>query len=222
MATANTKTIRILVADDHNFLRYGLVTFINSCSDLEIVGEATTGREAVEQCEKLQPDVILMDLVMPEMDGQTATRIIRQQYPHTQVVILTSFEDEYRVYDAIQAGAISYLLKNMTMAAVASPLRSASHGKSTLSQEATRALTSINHRPAPPDYQLTSREDEVMALMVKGLTNIEIGRHMFISTSTVKKHIGNILAKLNTSSRTEAAVIAVRDGLTKPNQSKTK
>ncbi|MBI5671447.1 MAG: response regulator transcription factor [Chloroflexi bacterium] len=216
MAEATShQPIRVLIADDHDLLRYGLATFMESCQDLELVGEAANGQEAVELCDRLKPDVVLMDLVMPEMDGQTATRIIRDKHPETQVIILTSFEDEERVYAAIQAGAISYLLKNLTMEAVASAIRAAYSGKSTLSQEATQALININHRPSPPDYQLTSREYEVLSLMVEGLSNVEIGQRMFISTSTVKKHIGNILAKLNTSSRTEAAVIAVRDGLVK-------
>lgn len=215
MAPTSERPIRVVIADDHDLLRYGLVTFIETCDDLQLVGEASTGQEAVELCDQVKPDVVLMDLVMPEMDGQTATRIIRQNHPDTQVVILTSFEDEERVYTSIQAGAISYLLKNLSMGAVAAAIRAAHAGKTTLSQEATQALININHRPSPPDYQLTPREYEVLALMVEGLSNVEIGQRMYISTSTVKKHIGNILTKLNTSSRTEAAVIAVRDGLVK-------
>lgn len=221
MAKTATQTIRVVIADDHDLLRYGLATFMETCGDIQLVGQASTGLEAIELCARLKPDVVLMDLVMPEMDGQTATQIIRQKHPHTQVIILTSFEDEERVYAAIQAGAISYLLKNLSMEAVAAAIRAAFLGKSTLSQEATQALININHRPSTPDYQLTSREFEVLSLIVEGLSNVEIGHKMFISTSTVKKHIGNILSKLNTSSRTEAAVVAVRDGLVKNNTVKS-
>lgn len=215
MIQTSEDAIRVIIADDHDLLRYGLATFFETCDDLHLVGEARTGLEAVELCDRLKPDVVLMDLVMPEMDGEAATRIIRDKHPDTQVIILTSFEDEERVYASIQAGAISYLLKNLSIEAVAAAVRAAHAGKSTLSQEATQALININHRPSPPGYQLTSREYEVLSLMVEGLSNLEIGQRMYISTSTVKKHIGNILAKLNTSSRTEAAVIAVRDGLVK-------
>ena len=208
--------IRVLIADDHDLLRTGLAVFINTCSDFELVGEASTGTEAVMLCEQLQPDVVLMDLVMPEMDGVRATSLIREQFPSTHVIALTSFDNEEMVQSAIQAGAISYLLKNVSVEDLAAAIRAAHEGKSTLAREAAQALVSATHRPTADNFRLTGREREVLAMLITGMTNVEIASRLSISHSTAKKHVSNILAKLQTSSRTEAVAIAVQNRLIAP------
>lgn len=209
-------TIRVLIADDHDLLRNGLAVFINTCSDLELVGEAASGQEAVALCEALQPDVVLMDLVMPEMNGVEATSVIRERFPSTHVIALTSFDNEEMVQSAIQAGAISYLLKNVSVEDLAAAIRAAYEGKSTLAREAAQALVSATHRPTADNFRLTGREREVLAMLIKGMTNVEIAGQLSISHSTAKKHVSNILAKLQTSSRTEAVAIAVQNRLIAP------
>jgi len=150
--------IRVIIVDDHEIVRNGLSVFLETCDDLELVGEASTGVEAVRMVEKLLPDVVLMDIVMPEMDGISATQIIRQRFPDTQIVALTSFENEDTVPAVLQAGAISYLLKNVTIDELADAVRNAYIGKSTLSPEATQALIGSVVRPAAPTFDLTERE----------------------------------------------------------------
>jgi two-component system, NarL family, response regulator LiaR len=204
------KTIRVVVADDHDLLRSGLAVFIDSCPDIELVGEAATGGEAVALCTRLKPDVVLMDLKMPQMDGMTATRLIRQQSPETQVIALTSFVDDQLVQSALSAGAMSYLLKNVSIDGLLSAIRSAAAGHPTLSQEATQALISAAQRPSSPDVHLTRREREVLTLLVRGMSNSEIARDLGVGISTVKKHVSNILVKLETNSRTEAVALSIK------------
>jgi NarL family two-component system response regulator LiaR len=211
-----SQPIRVIIVDDHAVVRSGLGAFLSVYDDLELVGEAGSGEEAVNLCKKLEPDVILMDLVMPDMDGAFATRSIKARWPRIQVVALTSFKDEELVQKALQAGAISYLLKNVSADALADALRAAHAGRTTLAPEAAQALihaTLAQHQPPPPGHDLTKREREVLALMVQGLSNPEIARELVVSTSTIKFHVSSILSKLQAESRTEAATIAVKHNL---------
>jgi NarL family two-component system response regulator LiaR len=202
--------IRVMIVDDHGMVRKGLMAYLKHITDIELVGEARDGQEAIEMCEKLEPDVILMDLIMPEMDGAAATRIIHKQWPQVQVIALTSFQEKNLVQDALQAGAISYLLKNVSGSDLAEAIRAACAGRSTLAPEAVQALI----QPADPklalSHNLTRREREVLALLVKGMNNPEIGERLCISRSTVKVHVSNILSKLGVSNRREAAVLAIQ------------
>jgi NarL family two-component system response regulator LiaR len=167
----------------------------------------------VRQCEKLQPEVVLMDLVMPDMDGATATRAIRQRYPQVQVIALTSFREEELVQGALQAGAISYLLKNVSADELAEAIRSAYAGRSTLAPEAAEALIHAAAQPPKLGFDLTEREREVLALMVHGLNNLEIAERLVVSRSTVRFHVSNILSKLEASNRAEAVGLAVQHKL---------
>lgn len=205
--------IRVLIADDHDLFRGGLAGFLRTCADMELVGEATSGGEVVNLCQRLLPNIIIMDLLMPPTDGVDAIRSIRQRFPETQVIALTSFDQEDLVQAAIQAGAISYLLKNIPADQLAAAIRAANLGKSTLAREAAQALVSATHRPTADNFHLTLREREVLGMMIKGLTNVQIAERLNISHSTAKKHVSNILAKLQTTSRTEAVAIAVQNRL---------
>lgn len=203
--------IRVMLVDDHAMVRRGLAAFLKVHDDLELCGEADSGEEAVRLCTELKPDVILMDLVMGDLDGAAATRQIRQMCPEIQVIALTSFREEDLIQRALQAGAISYLLKNVSADELAAAIRSAHVGQSTLAPEALAVLL----KPASPTtgYDLTERERDVLALMVKGKNNPEIAEHLGVSASTIKTHVSNILAKLSVASRTEAVVLAVKHNL---------
>lgn len=205
--------IRVMLVDDHAMVRRGLATFLQIFDDLELVGEADDGAAAVRLCARIQPDVILMDMVMPEMDGITATHAIRQQFPMVQVIALTSFKEEGLVQEALQAGAIGYLLKDVSAEELVQAIRAAHIGRSTLAQEAAQALIHSTTQLPHPGHDLTEREREVLALLVAGLNNTEIADRLGVSPSTIKTHVSHILAKLNVASRTEAAALAVRHGL---------
>ena len=208
------KPIRVMVVDEHGMVRKGIVMFLKNNPDMEIVGEAQNGREAVELCEKLSPDVILMDLQMPEMDGITATRMIHKQYPRIQIIVLTSFPDRDKVQDALSAGAISYLLKNVSGEDLAEAIRDAFAGRATLAQEAVQALVQTPPtKLATPGFDLTLREREVLALLVKGLNNQEIADRLSVSHATAKAHVSNILSKLGVSNRAEAVATAIQQKL---------
>ncbi len=208
-----SKVIRVLLVDDHGMVRRGLMTYLKNEADLQVVGEARDGQEAVQLCEQLQPDVILMDLVMPRMDGVAATRIIRNRWPQVQIVALSSFEEKELIQNVLQAGAISYLLKNVSGNDLAAALRAACAGRSTLAAEAIAALVQPDAVEPVLESALTSREREVLGLLVKGMMNPEIAEALSISRATVKVHISNILTKLGVSNRSEAIVIALQNKL---------
>jgi NarL family two-component system response regulator LiaR len=206
-----TDSIRVLIVDDHAVVRSGLADFLLAeGDDLALAGEARDGQEAVSLCRTLQPDVVLMDLVMPGMDGATATRHIRLACPAIQVIALTSFREQDLVQGALKAGAIGYLLKNVTSAELASAIRAAHAGRPTLAPEAAQVLIQATQAPPPPGHDLTPREREVLSLMVRGLNNTEIAARLVISNSTAKFHVSSILSKLGAGSRTEAVALAVR------------
>jgi NarL family two-component system response regulator LiaR len=202
--------IRVMIVDDHDMVRRGLVTFLMVCPDLELVGEATDGEEALRLCEQVRPDVILMDLVMPKMNGTEATRAIRERWPQVQVVALTSFQEKKLVQGALQAGAISYLLKNVTVDELGEAIRAAYAGRPTLAPEATQALIQATSQGPAPGHDLTPREREVLALMIEGLNNPEIAGRLGVSRSTARAHVSSILSKLGVSNRAEAVALAVR------------
>ena len=214
MSEANP--IRVMIVDDHGMVRRGLGTILNVRGDLELVGEASSGAEALELCQQTEPDVILMDLVMPEMGGAEATRLIREQCEEVQVIALTSFQEKELVREALQAGAIGYLLKNVSAEDLAAAIREAHAGRSTLAPEAIQALIQAEPQRTVQDtdlaetYGLTPREREVLALMVEGLNNPEIAERLVVSRSTAKAHVSNILSKLGVSNRAEAISLALQ------------
>ena len=210
---ASSGKIRVLVADDHAMVRSGLCAFLASMPDLDCVAEAGGGEEAVRLCNTFNPDVVLMDLVMPGTDGPAAIEEIHACCPDVRIIALTSFIEEDLVTRALRAGATSYLLKNVGAADLAEAIRKANRGQPTLAPEAAQALVSQATRPAPPGHDLTRRETEVLSLMVQGLSNRIIADKLFISRSTVDFHVSNILTKLGASTRTAAVAAAVQHGL---------
>lgn len=209
----NPEVIRVLIVDDHEMVRRGLRTFLLAFDDLEFVGEASNGVDALRLCGSNQPDVVLMDIVMPEMDGVEATQQISQKFPNVKVVALTSFEDEDKVQAALTAGAISFVHKNISIDKLGEVIREAHSGQSSLSSEATQALIAAATKPPKPGHDLTPREREVLAQMVSGLTNPKIAEQLMISRSTVKTHISNIFSKLGVSNRLAAVTLALEHDL---------
>ena len=204
------KVIRVMIVDDHAVVRGGLSKFLQVHKDLELVGEAENGKEAIRLAGQLHPDVVLMDLKMPEMDGVAATRELRQRHPNTRVLVLTSFAEDNMVQGALQAGATGYLLKNVSVSELANAIRAAHAGRMTLSSEATEALVHAAAHPIVPADALPEREREVLALMVDGLSNQEIADRLFLSLGTVKFHAGNIYSKLGVDSRVAAVTMAIQ------------
>lgn len=211
MTTSSLEPIRIMLVDDHAMVRRGLATFLKVFDDLIFVGEAENGLEAVKNCAELHPDVILMDMVMPEMDGASATRVIRQQFPQVQVIALTSFKQGELIQNALAAGAIGYLLKDVSVDELARAIRAAYAGRATLSPEAAQALVESASQPPPIGLDLTERERGVLSLLIEGLNNTQIAGRLTVSPSTIKSHVSNILSKLGVASRTEAVTLALRN-----------
>jgi NarL family two-component system response regulator LiaR len=209
---AKSNPIRVLIIDDHGMVRKGLITYLKNKTDLEVIGEGRDGKEAITLCDQLQPDVVLMDLIMPELGGIAATRAIHKNWPNIKVIALTSFQERELVQDALQAGAISYLLKNIAGDDLADAIRAACLGRPTLAPEAVQSL--IRHDESDPiGKDLTRREREVLALLVKGLNNPEIADRMCVSRATVKVHVSNVLSKLGVSNRAEAISVAIQNKL---------
>jgi len=204
--------IRILIADDHAVVRQGLRMFLGLDPDLELVGEATNGKEAVGMVGDLKPDVVLMDLVMPEMDGIVATEIIRRQFPEVEIIALTSVLEDGSVIGAVRAGAIGYLLKDTNGDELCRAIHAAASGQVQLSPQAAVRLAREIRTPENPQ-KLTDREVEVLRLLAQGKANKEIAASLFIGETTVKTHVSNILLKLGVPSRTQAALYAIRIGL---------
>lgn len=204
-----SNTIRVMLVDDHAVVRSGLSAFLMVNPDLELVGEAEDGQQAVLRAGLLQPDIILMDLMMPVMDGIAATQAIKRQYPAMQIIALTSFQEDELVQGALKAGAVGYLMKDVTARELAAAIRSAKAGKMTLSPEATQALVRAAQQ-AQETEALTEREREVLKLMVEGLNNAEIAERLVVSLSTVKYHISNILGKLGVDNRVAAVTMAIQ------------
>lgn len=206
--------IRVMIVDDHPLVRDGLKMLLLTAPDMTFAAEADSGEEALQLCAANDVDIVLMDLKMPGMGGIEATRSIGERYPTIKVIALTSYIDKTLVREALQAGAISYILKNTTPAELAAAIRSAMSGQSTISSAAAQSLVrSQKEKPQPPADNLTEREREVLALMALGLSNSEIGRRLVIQPATVNFHVGNILSKLEVSNRTEAVAVAVQKGL---------
>ena len=211
MTISTSQPIRVMLVDDHTMVRRGLATILKVFDDLLLVGEAENGAEAIKLCGEAQPDVILMDMVMPDMDGATTTRVIRQQFPQVQIIALTSFKEGNLVKNALEAGAIAYLLKDVSADDLARAIRAAHAGRATLSPEAAQAFVETSNQPPAPGLDLTEREREVLALMVEGLNNTQIAGRLTVSPSTIKSHVSNILSKLGVASRTEAVTLALRN-----------
>ena len=207
------RPIRVLIVDDHAVVRSGLKAFLMVFDDLALVGEASSGQEAMQQVERMKPDVVLMDLMMPDMDGAAATKAIRSRWQDVQVVALTSFREDEMVKNALHAGAIGYLLKNVGADELAEAIRAAYSGRPTLAPEAAQVLIQASRQPDHPKYDLTEREREVLSLLVKGMSNNEIADHLVVSRSTVKFHVSSILSKLGVASRTEAVALALNNKL---------
>jgi NarL family two-component system response regulator LiaR len=212
MKLANNR-IRVLLVDDHAVVRGGLRFYLSSRDDIDLVGEADNGEVAVLMCDRFHPDVVLMDLMMPRMNGVDATRLIRQRHPKTQVIALTSFQEDKLIHDVLGAGAIGYLLKSVAAKELIEAIRAAHEGRSTLAPEVVQHVITMVTRPPQLGNDLTEREIDVLRLLATGLSNSEIAGQLIITRNTVRHHIRNILSKLGATNRTEAVVLAIQHGL---------
>ena len=202
--------IRVMIVDDHAVVRGGLKYFLLAFDDMELVGEAESGAKAIQLCPTAQPDVVLMDMMMPGMDGAEATQRIREMCPHVQVVALTSFQEDELIQRALQAGAIGYLLKDVPADELADAIRAAHAGRTTLAPQVAETLAQTATQPPKLGHNLTERELEVLKLLVAGCNNGEIAEELVISRSTARFHVSNILAKLGATNRAEAVGLAVQ------------
>jgi NarL family two-component system response regulator LiaR len=202
--------IKVMIVDDHPIVRDGLKNMLLAFDDLQLSGEAGDGRDALARCQQAQPDVILMDVIMPGMDGIAATRAILEQCPQVKIIMLTSFVEDSTVQSSLEAGAVGYLLKNAPINTLAEAIRSAYTGQSALSPEATTALIRVKTGPLKPGHDLSEREREVLALIVEGLNNEEIAERLVISPATARHHVSACLQKLGVANRAQAAVLATK------------
>lgn len=210
----SSEPIRIVLIDDHAVVRKGLRAFLDTYPEIEVVGEAGGGAEGVALVARVLPDVALMDLVMPEMDGIEATRQIKQVSPSTQVIVLTSYSEDERIFPAIKAGALSYLLKDVGPDDLVRAIKAARRGEATLHPSvAVRLMQELSGARSSPLDLLTEREREVLACIARGMSNAEIAEHLIIGERTVKTHVSNILSKLHLQDRTQAALLALRERL---------
>ncbi|MGE7187308.1 response regulator [Peribacillus sp. NPDC006672] len=207
--------IKVLFVDDHEMVRIGVSAYLSAQSDIEVIGEADNGLKAVELAMELRPDIILMDLVMPEMDGIEATKRIIESWPEAKIIIVTSFLDDEKVYPALEAGATSYMLKTSKASEIARAVRSTFQGQSVLEPEVTGKMMEKLRRPKITQLhdQLTNREMEILLLMTKGKTNQEIADELYIALKTAKVHVSNILSKLAVQDRTQAVIYAFKHSL---------
>lgn len=211
-----SRPIRVMIVDDHAMVRDGLKVFLSLVEDIEVIAEAEDGDQAVDLCAEVQPDVVLMDMVMPNVDGPTATARIREVLPATQVIALTSFVEEPLIRRAIQSGAVGYLLKDVNPEKLADGIRAAHQGRPTIDSAAARVLAEAARQPTPLGIDLTPRELDVLSLLVTGKTNKEIAEDLVLSQGTVRMHVSNILSKLRVSNRTEAVALALQHNLIDP------
>ena len=206
-----SQNIRVMIVDDHYMVREGLKVLLSTTDDLEVVGEAANGEDAIRLVPVIRPDVVLMDIVMPVMDGAQATALIKEAFPAVQVIALTSFAEGDLIEQALEAGAISYLLKDSRPEVLARAVRDAVEGRGTIDSSAMQAV--MRQRKDDVGKQLTNREREVLALLAEGLSNGEIAERLTLSVGTIRLHVSNILAKLEAPNRTTAAIIAMKHGL---------
>ncbi|MES1041383.1 MULTISPECIES: response regulator transcription factor [Peribacillus] len=212
--------IKVLFVDDHEMVRIGVSAYLSAQSDIEVIGEADNGLKAVELAMELRPDIILMDLVMPEMDGIEATKRIIEKWPEAKIIIVTSFLDDEKVYPALEAGATSYMLKTSKASEIARAVRSTFQGQSVLEPEVTGKMMEKLRRPKVTQLhdQLTNREMEILLLMTQGKTNQEIADELYIALKTAKVHVSNILSKLAVQDRTQAVIYAFKHSLVQEEQ----
>lgn len=215
---ARAERVRVMIVDDHAVVREGLKNYLGALAGFEVVGEASNGSEAVQAAKKLKPQVVLMDLVMPVMDGIEATRALHEAQPDVRVIVLTSFADDDKLFPALKAGAVAYLLKDVGPKELAEAISAAARGETRLHPEVSRRLVAgiaggVGGSGERPEDQLTDREMDVLKCLAQGRSNKEIGAQLFISEKTVKTHVGSILDKLGLADRTQAALYAVKHGL---------
>jgi two-component system, NarL family, response regulator LiaR len=207
------KVIKVIVVDDHPLVRHGIKTVFEAYDDIEMIAEAENGKEALEICAKYKPDVVIMDMVMPILDGAEATSQLIRSFPDIKVIALTSFNDKDLIRKSLKAGAVSFVLKNVSGAKLVKIIKDAYKGKSVLSPYATKILLTELREKTDEKIKLTKREKEILTLIVEGLSNKEIAKRLFLSNSTIQFHVSNILSKLGVSKRTEAAYLALKQKL---------
>ena len=210
---SKVKSIKLIIVDDHPMVRHGIKTMLLVFDDIRVIGEAGNGADALALCQETQPDVILMDVVMPGIDGLETTRAILARYPQVKIVVLTTFPEQDLVRSALEAGAVGYLLKDTPIDTLAGAIRSAYAGQSTLAPEAAQALIQAQASPPKLGHDLSPREREVLALVVEGLSNDEIAERLVISPNTVRKHVSTCMSKLQATNRAQLAAEAVRNQL---------
>ena len=208
-----SEIIHVLITDNHTMVRNGLMMFLKSYPDIELVGEAANGSEAITMCDALHPDVVLMDLVMPEMDGVAATSAIVRAHPEIRVIALTSFSEDQLIYAALKAGIVGYLLKDCTADELVKAIRDAHAGKTSITPDIMQAVLRVADNPATRQYHLSERERDVLRLVVRGFSNRQIAANLTLSESTIKFHVSNILSKLGIATRAEAVALAIQHKL---------